>query len=602
MDTIQSVFYQVANETKPVSFFIDILTKEEWEIPQDEKSAYQAFCCALLARNEKKLMQKGQYIKEYDLFIQKSFSINPDCIVGRLIRMMVEKKLEIVLIYKTSNPFDSILILFACLKAKKIPFIVETEDLEELTDLKYKYIICGSPQPKLEIMPVSLKTKSGILLYDVNNNDYYIGNDNDFIVVTSSKSTSTVSKKILLGFRETLSNIESNRQSLPIEKEDKTLVLLPFSYSYGLIAQFLTHLFVGADLVIAPKVIGVMQLKTILQKYQITNVFLTPLLARLILIYNNSPIENDLRFITLGGDKSSESTVNSIRNILNCRIYATYGLAEVGPRVATYEFDSSNKPIDIGRINKGINVTVVENKQYKELTNLNSIGYLKVHTPSVYLGYINGNQLRKPKSNKCLLTKDIVYHKDGKYYLLGRDNEYIIINSTLYWFQEFKNFIYNNPKVLKVKIEKDDKDKLHFTIFCKSKGNVTVDFENTLIVITCLIYSYFEEYGWRGYLQSELIELPILRRLTIITLIWFMWHLNFSINQSNAFFLIILFFGSWGIGQVAIKSKSIIACSCFHAVINIVSNMQMDLFKIIIVSICIISWFYIWYSERFSCN
>lgn len=125
-------------------------------------------------------------------------------------------------------------------------------------------------------------------------------------------------------------------------------------------------------------------------------------------------------------------------------------------------------------------------------------------------------------------------------------------------------------------------------------------FPNTLIVITCLIYSYFEEYGWRGYLQSELIELPAGRRVTIITLIWFMWHLNFSMNQSNAFFLIILFFGSWGIGQVAIKSKSIIACACFHAVINIVSNMQMDLFKIIIISICIISWFYIWYSKRFS--
>lgn len=32
MDTIQSVFYQVANETKPVPFFIDNLTKEECEI------------------------------------------------------------------------------------------------------------------------------------------------------------------------------------------------------------------------------------------------------------------------------------------------------------------------------------------------------------------------------------------------------------------------------------------------------------------------------------------------------------------------------------------------------------------------------------------
>jgi membrane protease YdiL (CAAX protease family) len=125
-------------------------------------------------------------------------------------------------------------------------------------------------------------------------------------------------------------------------------------------------------------------------------------------------------------------------------------------------------------------------------------------------------------------------------------------------------------------------------------------FSNTFIIITCLIYSYCEEFGWRGYLQSELINLPTLRRVSIITLIWFIWHLNYNVDQGNAMFLLILFFGSWGIGQIAINTKSIIVCACFHAVINIVYNIQMNLISISLIIISIISWFCVWYLKKTS--
>lgn len=123
-------------------------------------------------------------------------------------------------------------------------------------------------------------------------------------------------------------------------------------------------------------------------------------------------------------------------------------------------------------------------------------------------------------------------------------------------------------------------------------------FSNTLIVITCLIYSFFEEFGWRGYLQSELIKLPTLKRISIITVIWFVWHLNFHVDQGNALFLLILFFGSWGIGQIAINTKSLLLCACFHAVINIINNIKMDLAAISLIIVAIISWFGIWYIKK----
>ncbi|MBC5641832.1 hypothetical protein H8S77_02855 [Parabacteroides sp. BX2] len=164
---------------------------------------------------------------------------------------------SIVLIYKISNPFESILAFFACLKSDLIPFIVDTEDIKNISDLKYKAIITNSIISSTKTLPITLNSISGVVVYEMDSEDYYKGNENDFIIVTSSKSTSTVPKKILLGAKETLFNIESNRKSLPILKDERTLVLLPFSYSYGLIAQFLTHLFVGTDIIIAPRIVGV---------------------------------------------------------------------------------------------------------------------------------------------------------------------------------------------------------------------------------------------------------------------------------------------------------------------------------------------------------
>lgn len=96
MKTIKTLFLEVAHDKKPVPDLINALTDKNVadNIGEDERNAYQAFCCALLAKQVKNIMQKGQYIQEYALFIQKSLFVNPDCIISRLIRLMVEKQLQ----------------------------------------------------------------------------------------------------------------------------------------------------------------------------------------------------------------------------------------------------------------------------------------------------------------------------------------------------------------------------------------------------------------------------------------------------------------------------------------------------------------------------
>lgn len=90
--------------------------------------------------------------------------------------------------------------------------------------------------------------------------------------------------------------------------------------------------------------------------------------------------------------------------------------------------------------------------------------------------------------------------------------------------------------------------------------------------IATLIYCFFEEIGWRGYLQDELKPLKEWQRVLLIGFLWYLWHLSFITNQNfvdNIYFLSWMIFGSWGIGKVLDLTKSILVATCFHMIINI---------------------------------
>lgn len=87
-----------------------------------------------------------------------------------------------------------------------------------------------------------------------------------------------------------------------------------------------------------------------------------------------------------------------------------------------------------------------------------------------------------------------------------------------------------------------------------------------------LVYCVMEEYGWRGYLQQELGALRPWLKIVVIGGLWYFWHLGFLENTdvwANVLFLGTLVLGSWGIGQVAVLTRSIGASACFHFVVNI---------------------------------
>ncbi|WP_343689637.1 class I adenylate-forming enzyme family protein [Chitinophaga sp.] len=386
-------------------------------------------------------------------------------------------KHSIVVIYGYKNAFKSLLLFFSCLKCELIPFLVEAGGLSKITDLKFNAILSEAAINDSIVDNATAHRINDAFLYCNMYEDVYVGDENDLLVVSSSGTTAGTPKKILLGKQQTLANIASNREAMSITKDDATLVLLPVSYSYGLIAQFLTHFFTGAKIVLGERLLGILQLPQLFQKHQITNVFMTPLLARLILYYYQKipKIKNNLRFITMGGDKPHLPTFQNVFRLFSCPIYSTYGLAEAGPRVATCKYtDVPEKDSEacIGVVNPGITLRVAPAEKYQDKYNDTPIGYLQIETPSIYLGYIRGNVLDKPSSNTVLTTKDIVVKKDDRYFILGREGDFIEYKDRIIWFNSLSDELYHAPEVLKVSIRKDSEDRMEIGVFHRNRINI----------------------------------------------------------------------------------------------------------------------------------
>lgn len=133
----------------------------------------------------------------------------------------------------------------------------------------------------------------------------------------------------------------------------------------------------------------------------------------------------------------------------------------------------------------------------------------------------------------------------------------------------------------------------------QNKYNINAHVFGLIAAIGSFMYCIMEEYGWRGYLQEEFKFLKPLMRFILIGSIWYAWHLEFlkeTTGIANLFFLGTLILGSWGIGKVAELTSSILACACFHLIVNIFmfnhffNNAFSNTGKLILLVVCISLW------------
>ena len=122
--------------------------------------------------------------------------------------------------------------------------------------------------------------------------------------------------------------------------------------------------------------------------------------------------------------------------------------------------------------------------------------------------------------------------------------------------------------------------------------------KTTLLFLGCTLYAFFEEVGWRGYLTGEFSKLNQLKRVIIITIFWFIWHINFPFGVHGLIFFAILLLASWGLDQVAHDTHALILCACLHGIFNLFKHNNGILNNYLTPSLLILSiasWFIVWY-------
>lgn len=139
-----------------------------------------------------------------------------------------------------------------------------------------------------------------------------------------------------------------------------------------------------------------------------------------------------------------------------------------------------------------------------------------------------------------------------------------------------------------------------FTIFGASSGEGLNEYYFGLVLgILMVVYCFFEEAGWRGYLQDELRGLPQAVRFPLVGLLWYAWHLSFlgNTNLGHEFQILVILIGaSWGIGLAVEHTRSVMVAACLHIIGNIValSSLLKQSFtgteRLIIAGICVAVW------------
>lgn len=349
------------------------------------------------------------------------------------------------------NSINYAVAYFAVLYCKKIivPIGIQAKEPEIVSILDYcevDMIITDSAH--LEFIQRVLKNhRYKIHVYDIDSDVLYSGDNNkEYIPKTShsdqdemeenvaimlhTSGTTSNPKRVMLTHRNLISNVESNIQSLNLSQQDKVLIALPMLFGYCNTAQFLTHLYLGASIVILDSMFLPKQFFRIIEKEKITNFTGVPSMILMLLDYRYSSRYNfsSLRYICFGGGKMPIKKLKMlIEKFPDVGFVQTYGQTECSTRVtALLPEYALSKVGSVGTPIPNVFIRILDEEGIA--LPQNKIGEIVVQGKNTMKGYYKQPKItRQTICNGWIHTGDLGYiDDDGFLYLTGRIKNIII--------------------------------------------------------------------------------------------------------------------------------------------------------------------------------
>lgn len=267
----------------------------------------------------------------------------------------------------------------------------------------------------------------------------------DVVVLLHTSGTTSNPKRVMLTNKSLLANIQSNIKSLQINKDEVSLICLPMGFGYCNTAQFLTHIYMGARMVILDEVTHPMKLYETISKEKISNMTVVPtILGKMV---NYVPVlEYDissLKLVCYGGAPIRKEIIYELVNRFpNVSFVQTYGQTECSPRVtALLHKDALRKIGSVGKPIPGVKIKTVD--EFGDEVGVNVCGEVMVSGKNLMKGYFRNEEATKNVLvGDWIRTGDIGYiDEEGYLYLKGRKKNIIISGGINIYPEEIEEVI-----------------------------------------------------------------------------------------------------------------------------------------------------------------
>ena len=277
------------------------------------------------------------------------------------------------------------------------------------------------------------------------------GCPDDLALVLYTSGTTGNPKGVMLTHRNLEANTDSILRYLGLGSSDRTLVVLPFYYSYGN-SLLLTHFQTGACLVVENGFAFVNKCLDTMRTQKVTGFSGVPshysiLLNRSIFLKSEWP---DLRYMTCAGGGLSPAYIRKLREYLpKVQLHIMYGQTEGSARLSSLDPTLVDKKTgSIGNGIPGVILRVVD----KEGIDIRAgeIGEIIASGANIMAGYLGDPETsRETVREGWLHTGDLAtVDEEGYVYIKGRAKEFIKIGGYRISPMQIEEVLLQHPSVL----------------------------------------------------------------------------------------------------------------------------------------------------------
>lgn len=286
--------------------------------------------------------------------------------------------------------------------------------------------------------------------------------ENDTAIMLHTSGTTSNPKRVMLTHLSLLSNVQSNIESLHFNENDKVLLALPMYFGYCNTAQFLTHIYLRATIVIYSGTFSPNKFCSIVEKEKITNFTAVPTMLLLLLRYKNADKYDlsSLRIVCFGGSALPEEHIKRlIERFPYVNFIHTYGQTEASPRLtALLADDMVRKCGSVGKAIPHVEVKVFDESRHE--VKVHEVGEIVAKGKNIMKGYYKQEVLTAQTiMDGFLYTGDLGYTDDEGYlYIVGRKKNMFITKGINVYPEEIEEVIMQCDGVLAVYVfgEKDE--------------------------------------------------------------------------------------------------------------------------------------------------